>query len=79
MTLWMPKMKILVGGFVEDDLMRTAYDLGADRQLEQVIDELNKMIFEEKLFFEDSFLSSAIDCLPRRLREAMRPEEEDTP
>ena len=46
--------------FTHDDMRRSA-----DWQLEQVIDELNKMIFEENLFFEDSFLSSAIDCLPR--------------
>ena len=57
-----------------DNLMRTAYDKGAADRLEQVIEWLDAIIFEN--FFEDSLWSEDLACVPRRLREAMRPQEE---
>ena len=58
-------------GFVEDALIRTAYDLGADRQLEQVIDWLKAEIFDQCIW------PHQIDALPRRLQNAMRPQQQE--
>ena len=55
-------------GFVEDDLIRTAYDLGADRQLEQVI----KFMEEHEQMFGGSGMIFI-------LKDAMRPQVVDLP
>ena len=61
----------LDGQFIEDALIRTAYDLGADRQLEQVIDWLKAEIFDQCIW------PHQIDALPRRLQNAMRPQQQE--
>ena len=61
----------LDGKFIEDALIRTAYDLGADRQLEQVIDWLKAEIFDQCIW------PHQIDALPRRLQKAMRPQQQE--